>query len=82
MDFGAEIIQKVVETLDANGDERGTFQGKETANLMSLLSQLYNFHVIGSALMFDYIRIYLQEITENNTELLLKVIRSKLSSTQ
>jgi nucleolar MIF4G domain-containing protein 1 len=77
MDFGAEIIQKVVETLDANGDERGTFQGKETANLMSLLSQLYNFHVIGSALMFDYIRIYLQEMTENNTELLLKVIRSK-----
>ncbi|OGE49615.1 hypothetical protein PENARI_c020G01741 [Penicillium arizonense] len=76
MDFGAEIIQKVVETLDANGDERGTFQGKETANLMSLLSQLYNFHVIGSALMFDYIRIYLQEMTENNTELLLKVIRN------
>ncbi|KAJ5306115.1 hypothetical protein N7508_005130 [Penicillium antarcticum] len=76
MDFGAEIIQKVVETLDANGDERGTFQGKETANLVSLLSQLYNFHVIGSALMFDYIRIYVQEITEYNTELLLKVIRN------
>lgn len=77
MDFGAEIVQKVVETLDAGGDERGGFQGKEAINLVSLLSQLYNFHVIGNPLMFDYIRLFLQEITETNTELLLKVIRSK-----
>lgn len=76
MDFGAEIVQKVVETLDAEGDERGTFEGKQSINLVSLLSQLYNFHVIGSPLMFDYIRLFLQEITETNTELLLKVIRS------
>lgn len=79
MDFGAEIVQKVVETLDANSDERGEFEGKEAINLVSLLSQLYNFHVIGSPLMFDYIRSFLQEITETNTELLLKVIRSKCS---
>lgn len=77
MDVGAEIIQTVVETLDADGDERGKFQGKEATNLVSLLSQLYNFHVIGSSLMFDYVRLYVQEITEANTELLLKVIRSK-----
>lgn len=77
MDFGAEIVQKIVETLDAGSDERGEFEGKETINLVSLLAQLYNFHVIGSPLMFDYIRLFLQEITETNTELLLKVIRSK-----
>lgn len=77
MDFGAEIVQKIVETLDAEGDERGKFQGKEALNLVSLLSQLYNFHVIGSSLMFDYVRLFVQEITEANTELLLKVIRSK-----
>lgn len=81
MDFGAEIVQRVVETLDADGDERGKFEGKETINLVSLLSQLYNFHVIGSPLMFDYIRLFLQEITETNTELLLKVIRSKYPHT-
>ncbi|KAJ6114776.1 hypothetical protein N7486_000554 [Penicillium sp. IBT 16267x] len=74
-DVGAEIVERIVETLDANGDERGTFQGKEIINLVSLLSQLYNFHVIGSPLIFDYIRSFLEEITENNTELLLKVIR-------
>lgn len=77
MDVGAELVQRVVETLDAGGDERGTFEGKEATNLVSLLAQLYNFHVIGSPLMFDYIRSFLQEITESNTELLLKVIRSK-----
>ncbi|KAJ5711755.1 hypothetical protein N7488_005911 [Penicillium malachiteum] len=76
MDFGAEIVQKIVETLDAGGDERGAFEGKEIINLISLLTQLYNFHVIGSPLMFDYIRLFLAEITENNTELLLKVIRN------
>ncbi|PYI32311.1 hypothetical protein BP00DRAFT_494660 [Aspergillus indologenus CBS 114.80] len=76
MDFGAEIVQKIVETFDARGDERGPFSGKEAINLISLLSQLYNFHVISSTLMFDYIRIFLQDITEENTELLLKIIRN------
>lgn len=76
MDFGAELIQKLVETFDKKGDERGPFEGKELINLISLLSQLYNFHVIGSTLVFDYIRLFLQEITESNTELLLKIIRS------
>ncbi|OJJ48704.1 hypothetical protein ASPZODRAFT_62768 [Penicilliopsis zonata CBS 506.65] len=76
MDFGAELVQKIVETFDAGGDERGQFEGKELINLISLLSQLYNFHVVGSALVFDYIRIFLQDITESNTELLLKIIRN------
>lgn len=79
MDFGAELVQKVVETFDAGGDERGAFQGKELINLISLLSHLYSFHVVGSPLVFDYIRLFLQEITEANTELLLKVIKSMLS---
>jgi len=76
MDFGAELVQKIVQTLDSQGDERGKFEGKEHLNLISLISQLYNFHVIGHALVFDYIRIYVQDITEDNTELLLKIIRS------
>ncbi|KAL4926861.1 uncharacterized protein BDV17DRAFT_299427 [Aspergillus undulatus] len=76
MDFGAEIVQKIVETFDAGGDERGKFEGKEMINMISLLSQLYNFHVVSSTLVFDYIRLFLQDINEDNTELLLKVIRN------
>ncbi|KAJ9267852.1 hypothetical protein DTO195F2_186 [Paecilomyces variotii] len=76
MDFGAEIVQKLVETFDKGGDERGAFEGKEAINLMSLLSQLYNFQVVGSTLVFDYVRMFLEKITESNTELLLKIIRN------
>ncbi|EPS26782.1 hypothetical protein PDE_01721 [Penicillium oxalicum 114-2] len=76
MDFGAEIVQKIVESMDAGGDERGKWEGKEYINLVSLLCQLYNFHVIGHPLMFDYIRLFLEEINETNTELLLKIIRN------
>jgi nucleolar MIF4G domain-containing protein 1 len=75
-DFGADIIQKLVEAFDQSGDGQGTFEGKESINLMSLLSQLYNFHVIGSTLIFDYIRLFLSEISEVNTEFLLKIIKS------
>jgi nucleolar MIF4G domain-containing protein 1 len=76
MDFGADIIQKLVEAFDQSGDGQGAFEGKESINLMSLLSQLYNFHVIGNTLIFDYIRLFLSEISEVNTEFLLKIIKS------
>lgn len=76
MDFGAELVQKLVETLDQSGNDKRPFEGKETLNLISLVSQLYSFQVIGSSLMFDYIRMFLSEINEANTELLLKIIRS------
>jgi nucleolar MIF4G domain-containing protein 1 len=78
MGFGAEFVQKFVETFDRSDDQKNPFTGKEPINLMSLLSQLYNFHVIGSNLVFDYIRLFLNEITEVNTEFLLKIIRSTL----
>jgi nucleolar MIF4G domain-containing protein 1 len=81
MDFGAIIIQTLVQIFDQSADERGPFTGKEQLNLMSFLAQLYNFHVIGSNLVFDYIRLFLQEITETNTELLLRIIRSKFPHT-
>jgi nucleolar MIF4G domain-containing protein 1 len=52
-------------------------QGKECSNLMVLLSELYNFQVISSVLVFDIIRDLLdQKLTEFNVELLLKVVRS------
>ncbi|KAK2759872.1 suppressor of glycerol defect [Arachnomyces sp. PD_36] len=76
MDFGAELVQKIVETFDQCGDDTRAFEGKETLNLVSLIAQLYSFQVIGSGLMFDYIRMFLGEINEANTELLLKIIRS------
>lgn len=79
MDFGAQLVQKIVETFDQSDDANRTLEGKEALNLVSLISQLYSFQVVGSGLMFDYIRIFLSKINEHNTELLLKIIRSMFS---
>jgi nucleolar MIF4G domain-containing protein 1 len=56
-------------------------EGKECSNLLVLISELYNFQVISSILVFDVIRALLAgDLTEFNVELLLKVVRSKLLS--
>jgi nucleolar MIF4G domain-containing protein 1 len=52
--------------------------GKECSNLIVLLSELYNFQVISSVLVFDIIRNLLdQKLTEFSVELLLKIVRSE-----
>ena len=86
-DFGAQIIQRIVElftehyqrAVDASkqGPAAPTSDSsKETSNLIMLLSELFNFQVVGSNLMFDYIRMLLGNLSELNAELLLKIIRT------
>ena len=84
LDFGVPMVTKVVESFDdlyrANAKVLEIKDGgKETVNLISLLSELYNLQTVGSSIMFDFIRHFLNEITEINTELLLKIIKSKCS---
>lgn len=74
-DFGAEVVSKLVERLDEYYPTFGSTTGKEAVNLISLISHLYTFHVIGSRLVFDYVRLLLEEMSEANTELLLRVVR-------
>ncbi|SLM38081.1 nuclear protein [Lasallia pustulata] len=50
-------------------------EGKEASNLVSLLSRLFIFGVISSTLAFDYIRLLLEDLSESNTELLLRIVR-------
>ena len=53
--------------------------GKECSNLLVLISELYNFQVVSSILIFDVIRHLLSDdLTELKVELLLKIMRSKL----
>ncbi|KFY27716.1 hypothetical protein V493_03348 [Pseudogymnoascus sp. VKM F-4281 (FW-2241)] len=86
-DFGTQVIQQIVERFDKyysnisgvdNAESKmGTADNtKETSNLITLVSELYNFQVIGSTLVFDYIRMFLGNFSELNTELLLKMIRT------
>jgi len=51
--------------------------GKGCSNLIVLLSELYNFQVISSVLVFDIIRGLLEnDVTEFSIELLLKIVRN------
>ena len=80
-DFGAHVVQSVVEKFLAfhkttNLIADPTKQGKECTNLMSFLSELYNFGVVAPVLIFDFIRLFLSELTELHTELLLKIVRN------
>lgn len=77
-DFGAQIVERIVSEFDRNYEnEQATGSGsKRASNLMSLVAELYNFQVIGSNLIFDYIRVFLEELSDLNTELLLRITKS------
>ena len=44
-------------------------------NLVSLLAALYIFHVVDSRIIYDFVRLFLDNICELNTELLLRIVR-------
>ncbi|KAI0775209.1 ARM repeat-containing protein [Trametes elegans] len=92
IEFAAFFVQHVVACYDKhfaalndpnqpnpNSTTTGTDEppGKECSNLVVLLSELYNFQVISSVLMYDVIRTLLDgDLTEFKVELLLKVARN------
>lgn len=86
-DFGAQVIQRIVDLFDEHYSRAAAAcqdgpaaptsdSSKETSNLIMLLSEMYNFQVIGSNLIFDYIKLFLGKLSELNAELLLKIIRT------
>ena len=77
-DFGAQAIQRIEEgfSQDYYSGTDNDNSSKKLANLISLLAELYNFQVIGSNVIYDFVRLFLEELSETNTELLLKIIRN------
>ncbi|KAL9629926.1 MAG: hypothetical protein Q9164_006659, partial [Protoblastenia rupestris] len=75
-DFGSQIIARIDDnfSIHYHGPESASTT-KGATNLMGLLAHLYNFQVIGSGLIYDYIRLCLKELSENNTDLLLRIVR-------
>lgn len=81
-DFGAQLVERIVQGFDdnytmaaadtnaASGDAKN-----KCINIISLFTNLYNFQVVSSALLFDYIRLFLGSLSEVNTELLLRIVR-------
>jgi nucleolar MIF4G domain-containing protein 1 len=75
-DFGAQIVERIVSEFDQHYEPNKRGSGKQTTNLMSVVSELYTFQVIGSNLVFDYVRFFLDELSDINTELLLRIVRA------
>ncbi|KAG4305522.1 hypothetical protein PORY_001078 [Pneumocystis oryctolagi] len=82
-DFGAFFLQRLVKTfseyylkekLKKNTSDDVVPYNKECINSLIVLSELYNFQVISCTLIYDLIRLFLNEISDLNTELLLKII--------
>jgi len=74
-DFGAQMLEQIISGIDRSRVEDAG-EGKATLNLIGFLSYLYTFQLTGSAIMFDYVRIFLEGLSESNTELLLRMIRT------
>ena len=77
-DFGAQAIEKIhgeiLQHYHADVNQKTT--SKRVHNLISLLAELYNFQVISSKLIYDFVQLFLEQISEINTELLLKIVRN------
>ncbi|KAJ1325609.1 nucleolar MIF4G domain-containing protein 1 [Microdochium nivale] len=76
MAFTAQFVQHLVEVFDkyyanASGNQSDT-GSKHAATLMA---ELYNMQVINCSLVFDYTRLFLQNLNELSTELLLRIIQ-------
>lgn len=77
MEFAAQAVQRVAENFEGftPRQARGGETGKQLSNLITFLAELYNFQVVGSGLIYDYIRIFVADLSEEHTELLLKIAR-------
>jgi nucleolar MIF4G domain-containing protein 1 len=76
--FGAQLLERIVLDFDRlyGAEKDSAANSKEPANLVALLAELYTFQLVGSNLIFDYIRLFLADLNDLNTELLLKIIKN------
>ncbi|KAK0258017.1 hypothetical protein B0A54_07078 [Friedmanniomyces endolithicus] len=77
-DFGAQLLEDVTKAFDQNSHSPdGTSEGgKNRVNLVAFLSNLYTFQLVASPILYDYIRLLLNDLSEPNTELLLRILRT------
>lgn len=73
----ANMVQKLVEVFRINHDRASGDQSDAASkHLIALLAELYNMQVVASKLIFDYVRLFLGNLSELNTELLLRIIQT------
>ncbi|KAL7619997.1 suppressor of glycerol defect [Parahypoxylon ruwenzoriense] len=76
MAVSAYFIQQLVEVFGSHYKKASSEQSDSgSKHLISLLAELYNMQVVGRNLIFDYVRLFLNKLSELNTELLLRIIQ-------
>lgn len=82
MDFGAQAIQRIYGEFVARypSEIEDPNSSKIPNNLIGLLTELYNYQVIDSTLIYDFIHVFLQNFTEISAEFIMKIMRSKSSA--
>ncbi|KZL81243.1 mif4g domain-containing protein [Colletotrichum incanum] len=81
VDFAAHFLTTSIERFQVEREKAVTAAAeqriptKETSNLLTVLAEMYIFRVIGSNLVFDFVRLLLGDLSELNAELLLRIVR-------
>ncbi|GAN08931.1 mif4g ma4 domain-containing protein [Mucor ambiguus] len=89
IEFAAHLVQTLVELFekeykkckasiqrgDDNGDQ-GPEGSRESKNLLTLILELYNFQVLSCIIIYDIVRMLIENLDENSVELLLRIIRT------
>lgn len=79
--FGSHIIRRLVKDITENCEKAKHDKGseaafrKEAANLVAFLTQLYVFEATSCRIIFDFMERFLENLTELNVELLLRICR-------
>lgn len=72
----AHLVQRIVEVFAEHYDKAsGDHSDAACKHLVALLAELYGMGVVGSTLVYDYIRLFSKKLSELNTELLLRIIQ-------
>ncbi|KAK1060553.1 suppressor of glycerol defect [Friedmanniomyces endolithicus] len=77
-DFGAQLLEEVIKAFDqySQSPDGASEGGKNRVNLIAFLSNLYTFQLVASPILYDYTRLLLNDLSEPNTELLLRILRT------
>ncbi|KAJ3401777.1 suppressor of glycerol defect [Chytriomyces hyalinus] len=72
----AKMIANPEDHQTADGDNKlSDLPSKRATNLITLVSHLYNFQIVGAPLIYDFVRMSLDRMQELDVELILKVLR-------
>ncbi|XP_053323689.1 nucleolar MIF4G domain-containing protein 1 [Spea bombifrons] len=74
IEVGAHVLESVVKRFDELYQENT--EGKECDNLISFVGHLYNFHVIGSGLVFDLLKKFVVAFTERDVDWVLLLLKN------